>query len=308
MTSTEPHSRIVTPIEPTHIVLESDDFETVRSLVCDAVGLFDGIVVHDMYELWLNNSLIHVRVNILLSTTSSSSFIVEFRKLRGCTVEFVKFFVSILRVFKHWATTEPPRVVVESKSAASSWAWIKEHSCNLSFASPPPLDLREDIMAVDEMLSPVFAMLRSEWGESKMNGLQSMCSITELGTNATILAANTDFLKALGTVDVSDRAPRDMMRCFAKTVANLYCAPRMSHTHILFKTISSFYLDILTTRLVKLHHIVNGRPEWYHVVLHIDRILRKQEARAETTAAEQETAAAGTESVEEACGASGVSE
>jgi hypothetical protein len=284
MASTEPYplSHRFGPLEPTHIVLEGE-FEEVRSRVCEVVCLFDAIEVDGVYEFWLNNSPVFVRVNIL--TTTSSSLAVEFRKIRGDTVEFVKLFVSILRVFRHWAESSPPRVVVEATSATKSWDWIREHACDPNRFHSAHIDLRDDIMAIDEILEPVICGIRSEWYQSQMDGLECACSLTELDTNATILSNHAPFLRALGTIDITDRAVPQVIRCFAKTVANMYTAPRMKHTHLLFNKAAAFYLDILVARIAGLYHAIKDRPSWHHSIVHIERIRRIQEAAAGEQAA-----------------------
>ncbi len=270
MASTEPfrvlleHQRIA-PLEPTHIVVEGE-FEAVRSRVCEVINMFDGIEVDGVYESWLNNSLVHFRANILSSATNV--FIVEFRKLRGDTVEFVNMFVSILRVFRHWAESSPPQLVVEATSAIRCWDWIREHSSNPNrFHSNSSL-LLESIMDIDETLAPVIAAIRSEWYKSKMSGLESSCSLTEVETNATILSRHTTFLRALGTIDVTDRACPHIIRCLAKTVANMYCAPRPRHK----EEAAALYMDILATRLTGLYASIKDLPSWRHSAVHIERI------------------------------------
>ena len=271
MASAEPHSlsQKVGPLEATHIILEGE-FEAIRSRVCEAVGLFDCIEADGVYELWLGNSLVLVRTNMFSYTPGV--FVVEFRKIRGDTVEFVNWFVSVLRVFKHWAESNPPRVVVESTSATKCWGWIREHYCYANRFHSARVDLRDDIMAIDEILAPVIAGIRSEWFESKLSGLEGACSITELDANATILSNNIPFLKALGMIDITDRAVPQIIRCFAKTVANMYCAPRMKPTHLLFEEAASSYLHILVTRLVGLHHVIKDKPSWHHSIVQLERI------------------------------------
>jgi hypothetical protein len=230
---------------------------------------------------------------------------VEFRKLRGCTFSFVNMYVSILKVFKMWASSVPPQVVVEPLCASACWDWIDSHSQTYGLNRPRSIRLEYHLDSVSEMIDPLIHTISSIWSESQQSGLEGAACLTELHSNATILARDVRFLKALGSIDVARCANRGSLRCLAKTVANLFLAPwhdeeppareragaeepgeragaeepgERAGAEEPGETISWVdYLTSLATRLIQVSRSHQGEPTWYHINKQVARLTRRLE-------------------------------
>jgi hypothetical protein len=294
--------RRILPIEPTHIILQGD-IETIRSKVAEVLRLIDANLVDGIYEQWLDNTLIHFTVSFIdraeaggeaagrtaavAPAPAPASWVVEFRKLRGCTFSFVNMYVSILKVFKMWASSVPPQVVVEPLCASACWDWIDSHSQTYGLNRPRSIRLEYHLDSVSEMIDPLIHTISSIWSESQQSGLEGAACLTELHSNATILARDVRFLKALGSIDAARCANRGSLRCLAKTVANLFLAPwhdeepparERAGAEELGETISWVdYLTSLATRLIQVSRSHQGEPAWYHINKQVARLTRRLE-------------------------------
>lgn len=251
----------VSTLEPTHII-----FKNSSSLdrLTEVLRMMNVIKNDEIYEAWVDHSLVEFRIIVHSDPAAAPFTTIEFRKIRGCTFNFVCFFVNILKIYKAWSEHVPPKVEVDEECAKRCWEWITSHESKNY--NETPLRLRNNLPHVDEIMEPVMAMICSKWSESMQNGLECTASITDHPDNASILIQSDKFIGALSQIRPLPLT-RFALRCLARTVANLVNAPWPPG---ITTTPEPLVGTIASLREIYAHH--KEDPIWMHVNMELRRI------------------------------------
>lgn len=246
-------------LEPTHVRVTKGD--CAQAVVDTLRDLETSPTAYGCYQAYVNHDLVMFRVQISEAAAGDCGTVVQLMKFKGDTIAFIQLFVRFATRIKRMVQITP-----ESETNVAEFAKLILHQKEFG---PTRLADMDD---VSDALVPVTAMMTSEWCRSRMEGFQTMATLSDLPENARILERAEFFTTALVEFErkskPTDFKNPEFVRVFARVLANVLtwhqaeCDPERTIVY-----------ERLFRRLVDVHDLHKSDSGWFHARLELVRLI-----------------------------------